>query len=77
MGGRSMNEHICPKDCPYRHAICHTICPKHERYRADMAEDRKRRQHEATIKSYQTEQKNRHIEITKQHKTWKGRKTKS
>ena len=60
-----------------RHATCHIYCPVYKLHMEEVEAERKRRHKEATVKSYQTDQKIKHIEITKQHKTWKGRKTKS
>ena len=62
---------LCPKDCRWRNAYCHTDCPKHTHYRGKNEQNKEERHKETAVKVYLIEQKNKAIEIKRQHKRWR------
>ena len=64
-------KYSCLKDCQARHGRCHIDCPIYTKRREHDEQQRSERHKETAVKVYIIEQKNKAIEIKRQHKRWR------
>lgn len=63
-----IKDHPCKKDCPERSPVCQASCDRLKEYREKKREERRRKDVEFRIDSYQIDSINKH---NKGRKSWK------